>query len=93
MLAYATLSRQHAGSEPAALLHRSEHVAAAQRRLHAFLRELLTEGARAGELRDDVPADELAGYVIGALSAAGALTSQAAVGRLVTVTLAGLRAG
>ena len=33
----------------------------------------------------------LAGYVLGALSAAGGLRSQAAVRRLLTMTLAGLR--
>ncbi|MGW0773715.1 hypothetical protein ACWD01_08695 [Streptomyces sp. NPDC002835] len=48
-------------------------------------------GARTGELRDDVPADEPAGYCLHALTAAGALRSKAAVRRLVTVTLSGLR--
>jgi hypothetical protein len=38
-----------------------------------------------------VSPDELAGYVLGALSAAADLHSDAVVRRLVTVTLAGLR--
>ena len=40
---------------------------------------------------DDVPAAELANYCLHALAAAGSLPSKAAVQRLVTVTLAGLR--
>ncbi|WP_372497076.1 hypothetical protein [Streptomyces shenzhenensis] len=52
---------------------------------------LLTEAAEAGELRDDVAPTELASYCPHALTAAGGLPSEAAVHRLVTVTLAGLR--
>lgn len=57
----------------------------------AFLRQVLAEGAAAGTVRDDVPPDELATYCHHALSAASSPPSQAAVRRLVTVTLAGLR--
>jgi hypothetical protein len=39
----------------------------------------------------DPQADELAGYCLHALTAAGALRSKAAVCRLVTVTRSGLR--
>ncbi|MFF5188005.1 hypothetical protein ACFY30_30300 [Streptomyces sp. NPDC000345] len=56
-----------------------------------FIRGLLAEGVQAGEARDDVTPDELAGYCLHALAGAGALTSKAAVRRLVGVTLAGLR--
>ncbi|MDO0911222.1 hypothetical protein QQM39_10250 [Streptomyces sp. DT2A-34] len=42
-------------------------------------------------MRDDVSPDELARYCLHALAGAGALASKAAVRRLVTVTLAGLR--
>lgn len=52
---------------------------------------LLTEGAATGDLRDDVAPDELASYCLHALTAAGTLPSEAAVRRLVKVTLAGLR--
>jgi AcrR family transcriptional regulator len=90
LLAYAGLSGQHAGSELAVRLHRGEHVDHARRHLHDFLRDLIAEGAQAGNLRDDVPPDELAGYVLSALSAGADLDSEA-VRRLVTVTLAGLR--
>ncbi len=91
LLAYAGMAGQHAGSELAVQLHRGAHVDQARRHLRDFLRDLLAEGAAAGELRDDVPPDELADYVLSALSAASALDSAAAVRRLVTVTLAGLR--
>jgi AcrR family transcriptional regulator len=91
LLVYAELTGQHAGSALAVQLHRGAHVDHARRHLRDFLRDLLAEGARAGDLRDDVPPDELAGYVLSALSAAADLDSDAAVRRLVTVTLSGLR--
>jgi AcrR family transcriptional regulator len=94
--AYALISHDisHAnhGSELAALLHRGEHVVArAQQQLSDLIRNLLTEAAEIGDLRDDVPPDELASYCLHALTAARSLPSKAAVRRLVTVTLAGLR--
>ncbi|HCA85282.1 MAG TPA: TetR/AcrR family transcriptional regulator [Streptomyces sp.] len=77
--------------ELAALLHRGEHVAHAQQQLLGLFRDVLTEALVAGDIRDDVTPDELAGYCLHALSAAGNLPSETAVRRLVTVTLAGLR--
>jgi AcrR family transcriptional regulator len=88
---YALISHEHHGSELAALLHRGEHVARARQHLSDFIRDLLTEGARDGEIRDDVAPDELANYCLHALSAAGSLPSKAAVRRLVAVTMDGLR--
>jgi AcrR family transcriptional regulator len=82
---------EHHGTEIAALLHRGEHVAQAHDQLTELIRDLLAEGAKTGDLRDDVAPDELANYCLHALSAAGSLPSHAAVRRLVTVTLAGLR--
>ena len=90
--AYASIAQEHSGTELAAALHRRDHVARAEARLRDFVRDLVDEGARAGELRSDVPADELASYCLHALGAAGGLGSAAAVRRLVAVTLAGLRA-
>jgi len=84
-------SGRHHGGELATLLHRSEHVNHAQQRLRDFVQGLIAEAAHAGDLRDDVTADELAGYCLHALAAAGTLRSQDAVHRLVTVTLTGLR--
>ena len=88
--AYALICHEHHGTELAALLHRGEHVARAQQHLRHFIRDLLTEGAETGDLRDDVAADELASYCLHALTAAISLPSKAAVRRLVMVTLAGL---
>jgi AcrR family transcriptional regulator len=84
-------SHGHRDTELAAFLHRDEQVARAQEQLRAMIRDLLAEGAEAGELRDDVAPDELASYCLHALAAASSLPSKAAVRRLVTVTLAGLR--
>jgi AcrR family transcriptional regulator len=84
-------ARQHFGAELAAFVHRGQHLAQAQRQLTDFLTELLAEAVRAGAVRADVPADELASYCLAALGAASGLPSRAAVSRLVTLTLAGLR--
>jgi AcrR family transcriptional regulator len=89
--AYASISHQHHGSELAAVLHRGEHVARARRHLRDFIRDLLTDGARTGDIRDGVAPDELASYCLHALAAANDLPSKAAVRRLVTVILTGLR--
>ena len=91
--AYALISyhRGHQGTELAAVLHRGEHVARAQRRLTDLFRDLLAEAAGAGGVRDDVAPGELAGYCLHALAAAGSLPSEAAVRRLVAVVLDGLR--
>jgi hypothetical protein len=56
-----------------------------------MIRELGTEAATTGEVRDDVSPDELAIYCLNALAGAGRQRSKAAVLRLVTVTLDGLR--
>ncbi len=89
--AYALISHERHGTELAALLHRGEHVAQAQQHLSEFIRDLLTEAAATGDVRDDVAADELASYCLHALAAATSLPSEASVRRLVTVTMAGLR--
>jgi AcrR family transcriptional regulator len=91
--AYALIAyhRRHHGTELAAFLHRGEHVARAQQQLRDMIRDLLTEAAETGDLRDDVAPDELASYCLHALTAASSLPSEAAVRRLVTVALAGLR--
>ena len=84
-------SRAHHGADLAALVHRGEHLAGAQRQLSDFIRDLLAEAAGTGDVRDDVSPDELASYCLHALAAAGSLPSKPAVRRLVAVTLAGLR--
>ncbi|MGW0118028.1 TetR/AcrR family transcriptional regulator [Streptomyces sp. NPDC003327] len=89
--AYANLARQRHGGELAALLHRSDHVSHAEQHLTGLMEALIAEGARAADLRDDVPPAELAAYCLHALTAASTLPSQAAVDRLVAVTLGALR--
>ncbi|MFJ2833114.1 TetR/AcrR family transcriptional regulator [Streptomyces sp. NPDC087263] len=85
-----TYERPH-GTELAALVHRGEHVAHAQQHLSNLVRDVIAEAAGSGDVRDDVAPDELAGYCLHSLGAAGTLTSKAAVSRLVNVTLTGLR--
>jgi len=82
---------RHGPQELGALLHRGEQVARAQQQLQHLFRDLLTEVAATGDIRDDVVPDELASYCVHALSAAGSLPSEDAVRRLVMLTLAALR--
>jgi AcrR family transcriptional regulator len=92
--AYALIShesRGHRDTELAAFLHRDRQVARAQQQLRDMIRDLLTEAAETGDVRDDVAPDELAIYCLHSLTAAGSLPSKAAVRRLARVTLAGLR--
>lgn len=81
---------RHGTEELSALLHRGEHVDRAQQQIIDLIRDLLVEVAAADGLRDDVAPDELASYCLHALTAAGNLSSEAAVRRLVDVTLAGV---
>ncbi len=89
--AFALISHQHHDGEISALLHRGNHVARAHQQLTTLVRDLLADGAKTGELRNDVSPDELARYCLHALTAASSLPSKPAVRRLVQVTLAGLR--
>jgi AcrR family transcriptional regulator len=91
LAAYAQISHQHPDNELAAMPHRGAHIAHAEQHLREFVTDLIADGARAAELRDDVAPTELAAYCLHALTAAGSLRSQAAIRRLVAVTLAGLR--
>jgi AcrR family transcriptional regulator len=94
--AYALITHQSHGrhdAELAAFLHQDEQVARAQQQLRSMVRDLLAEAAESGDVRADVAPDELASYCLHALAAASSLPSRAAVRRLVTVTLAGLRPG
>jgi len=84
-------SRGHHDTEFAAFLHRDEQVARAQHQVHDMIRDLLTEAAKTGDVRDDVAPDELASYSLHALGGAGSQRSKAAVRRLVAVTMDGLR--
>jgi AcrR family transcriptional regulator len=85
-----THSRPH-GTDLSALLHRGEHIGEAHRQLTRLIEDLLARAASSGDVRDDIAPDELAAYCLHALAAASTLPSAAAVRRLVTITLAGLR--
>jgi len=90
--AYALISYhrgRHGTKELSALLHRGDTVARAQQQLIDLFRDLLTDAVNTGHIRDDVAPDELARYCLHALTAAGDLPSEAAVRRLVAVTLDG----
>jgi len=89
--AYALIRHQRHATELEVLLHRDEHIGRSKQHLIDLIRDLLIDTAKAGEVRNDVAASELASYCTHALAAAGSLPSRAAVNRLVTVTLAGLR--
>ena len=90
--AYALMTRDRPhGTDLSALLHRGEHIGQAHQQLTRLIEDLLAQAASHGDVRDDTAPDELAAYCLHALAAAGALPSAAAVRRLVTVTVAGLR--
>lgn len=80
----------HHDMELVASLHRDEQVGEARRQLREMVEDLVAEGATADEFRADIPADELAAYCLQAITAASEMKSEAAVRRLVTVTLRGL---
>jgi AcrR family transcriptional regulator len=90
--AYALIQFEHRGHELVSLLHPGEQVAHAQQHLLGLLRDLIGEGAKSGDIRDDVTPQELANYCLHALSGANAVSSKAAVRRLAALTIDGLRA-
>ena len=78
-------------AELVAFLHQGEQVAQAGQQLRNMVRDLLVQGADLGAVRDDIAPEELASYCLHAVTAASTMSSRAAVHRLVTVILAGLR--
>jgi AcrR family transcriptional regulator len=99
LTAYAHIQRERVrhhhdqphGREFADLLHSDPQVDQSQRELHAMIRDLITDAITLGTVRDDIPPNELAGYCIHALDAAGHAPSDESVARLVTLTLAGMQ--
>ena len=81
--------RRQGGDELAAALHRSAQVRKLQLELLDLISGLVADAAEAGEVRQDVPAGELASYCVHALAAAGT-SSTAAVDRLVDVVWTGI---
>ena len=89
--ARATLRPREYDDDIAGTLHRGEHVAAAHQHLREFIRELITDAAATGAIRQDVPADEIAVYCLHALAATTSLHDPAAIPRLIQMTLTGIR--
>ena len=84
-------SRGHRNSELGAFLHGDSQIALGEHELRHLVRRLVVDAVKNGDVRDDLAPDELVSYCLHALAAASAAPSKAAVRRLVTVTLAGLR--
>ena len=91
--AYALIVRRrgHLGGELAALLHRGDDVAEAERRLLHLIQGLIAELAKAGKVRTDFRPEELASYCLHSLGAAAIVRSEAAARRLVRLTIAALK--
>jgi AcrR family transcriptional regulator len=92
--AYALIARDshgHSDTELAAFLHRGHQVLRAEHHLRDLIKGLLIEAVDEGNVRNDVATEELASYCLHALAAARTMRSKTAIGRLVDVTLAGLR--
>jgi AcrR family transcriptional regulator len=61
---YALILHENHGSELAALLHQGPHFDRAQQHLHRLVAGMVADGAKSGELRDDVSPSELATYCL-----------------------------
>lgn len=88
--AYALMSQSHHGHALAGLLHGLPHAKHAHRHLRSFVATLIAGAVKAGHVRADVPAPELAAFAFSALSSADALPSKQAAHRLVAVVMRGL---
>jgi AcrR family transcriptional regulator len=91
LAAYAAAVQQQLGGDPGTLLHRSAHVVRAQQTLQLLVADLVAEGVAAAEVRSDVPPRELALFCLHATAAATSTSSDAAVARIIEVTLTGIR--
>jgi AcrR family transcriptional regulator len=88
---YARLVHEQHASELATLLHHGDSATRGYRQLRKMLQDAIAEGAKRRRFRKDVSPAELAGFCVHALSGAHTLSSMAAVRRLVSVTIDGLR--
>lgn len=89
---YARLVHEQHASELVAFMRHSDLTTRGYRQLIEMLRDVIADGAKRGRLRNDVSPAELANFCVNALSGAHTVASMAAVRRLVSVTLTGLRA-
>jgi AcrR family transcriptional regulator len=97
LTAFAHIQRDRArhggphGAELAILLHTDDQLAEAQHEVRGLIAELISDAATAGTVRSDISSEELAGYCMHALEAAGHAPSTEAMSRLVMLTLSGMR--
>lgn len=94
LVTYAELahaSHGHADPDLAAFLHADDQVVHAEDHLRRMLIDLLKDAVSSGDVRGDIPPNELATFCLHALVAARTLKSKNAIRRLVDVTLDGLR--
>ncbi|HEU5473412.1 MAG TPA: TetR/AcrR family transcriptional regulator [Actinophytocola sp.] len=83
-------THRHHHTEHGIALHQGEHLENAQRHLHETVRDLIAEGAAAGQVRSDIPPDELTAQCLDTLSEAIGLSSAEDIRRLIAATLADL---
>jgi hypothetical protein len=89
---YARLVHEQHASDLVAVLRNSEAATRGYQQLTQMLRNVIAEAAKRGRVRKDVSPEELASFCVNALAGAHTVSSMAAVRRLVSVTIAGLRA-
>lgn len=85
------VAHQGHGADLSALFQQHGGMAETEDHVRQFVTGLLTKGVAAGSVRNDVAPGELATFCIYALAGAGSLPSKAAVSRLVTLVLEGVR--
>ena len=85
--AHICVQRSRHGGDVAAALHRAPGIDDQHRQLQDLLTGLIQEAASAGTVRADVPAEQLAGFCLAALTAAGTATSPDVVVELVWTAL------
>ena len=93
LAAYAHIAQQTRShdTELVKFLHPGAQIADAHRQLLELVEQLVSDGVRSGDLRDDIPPDELANYCLHALDGAAELTTDAAVSRLLGLIAATLQ--
>jgi AcrR family transcriptional regulator len=92
LTAFGLIYFKHRGSELAALLHAGPKGTRAEEHLLAILQGLVADAVDAGALRADIPVTELAHFALHSMTSATTAPSQAAVHRLVNLTITGLQA-
>ena len=82
---------EHGTDDLSSLLHRDPAVAQAEDRVRQVFGAVLHQAREARALRDDIPADDLAGYCVRALAGVSAVGSPATRAKLVEMTVSAFR--